>query len=188
MTTPARHSERCRECKVRVHQLLEAIYGRCIPNHRFNWPTSISSYIGTPVHDQLRSVVAAIEAHRGYRTSDFVRISRLAPCDYWIPDPGFVLEFDESQHFTAPRSTRAWRVCGSPSVGILIGSLDRAVPTPQRIRQRSALPGRTTGVVRHLAGSLADRSWSPANRKSVCPRLGMVRSRPNARVGSRTLR
>ena len=103
MTTPARHSERCRECKVRVRQLLEAIYGQCIPNRRFIWSTKISSYVGTPIHAQLESVVAAIEAHRGYRIGDFVRASRLAPCDFWIPDPGFVLEFDESQHFTAPR-------------------------------------------------------------------------------------
>lgn len=105
MTTPARHSERCRDCKVRVRQLLEAIYGQCIPNHRFIWPTRLSSYVGTPVHDQLERVVAAIEAHRGYRIAEFVRSQRLAPCDYWVPDPGFVLEFDESQHFTALRST-----------------------------------------------------------------------------------
>ena len=24
-------------------------------------------------------------------------------CDYWVPDPGFIVEFDESQHFTIPR-------------------------------------------------------------------------------------
>ncbi len=105
MTTPPGHSERCRDCKVRVRQLLEAIYGQCIPNHRFNWPTQLSSYASTPLYEQLHRVVAAIEDHRGYRIGDFVRASRLAPCDYWVPDPGFVLEFDESQHFTALRST-----------------------------------------------------------------------------------
>ena len=103
MTAPARHSERCRECKVRVRQLLEAIHGQCVPNRRFIWSTQISSYVDTPVHGQLQRVVAAIEAHRGYRIADFVRASRLAPCDFWIPDPGFVFEFDESQRFTAPR-------------------------------------------------------------------------------------
>ena len=103
MTKPVRHTERCRECKVRVRQLLEAIYGQCIPNHRTIWSTHIGSYVGTPVHAQLERVVAVIEAHRGYRIVDFVRSSRLAPCDFWMPDPRFVVEFDESQHFTAPR-------------------------------------------------------------------------------------
>ncbi len=101
---PARHSERCRECKVRIPQLLETIYGRCMQGHRFTWSTHPSSYVDTPLNSQLKKVADAIEAHRGYRVGDFVRASRLAPCDYWIPDPGFILEFDESQHFTAPRS------------------------------------------------------------------------------------
>ena len=98
-----RHSERCRECKVRIPQLLGAIYGQCIPGHRFLWSTQPGSYAGTSLATQLERVVAVIEAHRGYRIGDFVRASRLAPCDFWVPDPGFVLEFDESQHFTAPR-------------------------------------------------------------------------------------
>ena len=33
---PTRHSERCRECKIRVRELLERIYGTCLPNHRFS--------------------------------------------------------------------------------------------------------------------------------------------------------
>ena len=27
----------------------------------------------------------------------------MAPCDFWVPDPGFIVEFDERQHFTIPR-------------------------------------------------------------------------------------
>ena len=105
MTLPMRHSERCRECKLRVHQLLEAIYGQCLANHRFYWPTGLSSYVGTPIYVQLESVVAVLEDHRGFRFGDFVKASRLAPCDFWVPDPGLVVEFDESQHFTTPRKS-----------------------------------------------------------------------------------
>lgn len=105
MARPARHSERCRECKIRVRQLLHALYGECIPDYRFDWSTQLSLYVGTPVHALLESVVAAIEAYRGYRISDFVRTPRRASCDFWLPDPGFVVEFDESQHFTAPRKS-----------------------------------------------------------------------------------
>lgn len=34
---------------------------------------------------------------------DFVRTQNLPHCDYFVPNPGFLVEFDESQHFTQPR-------------------------------------------------------------------------------------
>jgi predicted amidohydrolase len=102
-TRPRRHSERCAECKVRVRELLEALYGECRPNLRFRWPARLSAYHGTPLYSALRRIAAALEAHRGFSVSDFVRTSLLAPSDFWVPDPGFLVEFDESQHFTHPR-------------------------------------------------------------------------------------
>ena len=98
-----RHSERCRECKVRVRELLERIYGTCLVNHRFRWGTSHAAYRGTHIEPTLRKVAAALEAHRGFSVGDFVKADFLAACDFWVPDPGFIVEFDESQHFTAPR-------------------------------------------------------------------------------------
>ena len=103
MTSPGRHSERCRDCKLSVRQFLEALYGQCVPNHRVAWSTSPGSYAGTPIQPQLERIREALEGHRGFRLEDFVKASLLAPCDLWIPEPGFVVEFDESQHFTAPR-------------------------------------------------------------------------------------
>ena len=100
---PARHSERCRECKIRVRELLERIYGTCLPNHRFRWPTDLAAYSETSIYPTLRNVASALEAFRGYAVSDFAKSKVLAPCDFWIPNPGFVVEFDESQHFTHPR-------------------------------------------------------------------------------------
>ena len=35
-----RHSERCPECKKRVREMLEHIYGTCLPNHGFRWQTT----------------------------------------------------------------------------------------------------------------------------------------------------
>ena len=98
-----RHSERCRECKVRVRELLERLYGTCLVNHRFRWETSLAAYRGTQIEPTLRKVATALKAHRGFGVGDFVRADRLAACDFWVPDPGFIVEFDESQHFTAPR-------------------------------------------------------------------------------------
>ena len=102
-TAPTRHSERCPECKRRVNQLLERSYGRCLANHRFPWPANAVAYAGTAIQPVLQKVAAVLRANRGYRVEDFVKARTLAPCDFWVPDPGFVVEFDESQHFTYPR-------------------------------------------------------------------------------------
>ena len=98
-----RHSERCPECKIRVRELLERLYGTRLPNHLFRWETSLAAYRGTQIEPMLRNVAAALKAHRGFGVGDFVKADLLAPCDFWVPDPGFIVEFDESQHFTAPR-------------------------------------------------------------------------------------
>ena len=98
-----RHSERCGACKTRVRELLERIYGTCLSNRRFRWRTSLGAYEGTSIEPALRNVAAVLETFRGFGTGEFVRSDMLAPCDFWIPEPGFIVEFDESQHFTSPR-------------------------------------------------------------------------------------
>ena len=98
-----RHTERCPECKIRVGELLERIYGTCVPNHGFGWQTGLAPYAGTPIGSALRDVATALETHRGFGIGNFVRRDVLAGCDFWVPNPGFIVEFDESQHFTSPR-------------------------------------------------------------------------------------
>lgn len=98
-----RHTERCAECKLRVGEMLEHLYGTCLPGHRFDWPTSVDDYDGTAIGGTLRKVAAVLKSNRGYGIADFERSNTLYPCDFWVPDPGFVVEFDESQHFTRPR-------------------------------------------------------------------------------------
>ena len=100
---PRRHSENCRACKVRVAELLQRIYGECVRDHRFGWQAGLAAYEATPIGSVLRDVAQVLEANRGYGISTFVRTDKLAGCDYWVPDPGFIVEFDESQHFTRPR-------------------------------------------------------------------------------------
>ena len=98
-----RHSERCAECKTRVRDILERIYGTCVRDHRFGWQTGLAPYTGTSIGSALRDVATVLERHRGFGIADFVRRDALAGCDFWVPDPGFIVEFDESQHFTSPR-------------------------------------------------------------------------------------
>ncbi len=97
------HYEHCPDCKVRVRELLERIYGECVADYKFVWPTHLSSYAGTPIYSTLRELAAILKKYRGFAMDDFVRSETLAACDFWVPDPGFILEFDERQHFTMPR-------------------------------------------------------------------------------------
>ena len=102
--TPSSHQgERCPGCKVRVAELLERVYGTCVRNHGFGWQAGLAPYVATAVGSILRDVAEVLEAHRGYGVGTFVKSKLLAPCDYWIPDAGFIVEFDESQHFTSLR-------------------------------------------------------------------------------------
>ena len=100
---PARHSERCPECKQRVGELLRHVYGTCVTDHKFGWQAGLAPYAETSIGGTLLDVAKAIQGYRGFGVHDFVRKPLLAGSDFWVPDPGFIVEFDESQHFTSPR-------------------------------------------------------------------------------------
>ena len=112
-----RHTERCPECKNRVREMLERIYGTCLRDQSFGWPTGADAYDGTAIGDTLREVAAVLESYRGFGIADFIRKKTLAPCDFWVPDPGFVVEFDESQHFTRPRKLALEVYADEPLIG-----------------------------------------------------------------------
>ena len=123
MPSTASHPEHCRDCKTRLHELLTVLYpDACRKDHAFPWPSSPDAYRGTRVGEALRRIHDGLRTHRGH--GDFIRTPRMPPCDYYIASPGFILEFDERQHFTRPRaialalypadlptgfSTREWR-------------------------------------------------------------------------------
>lgn len=94
--------ERCPACKTRIRELLEKLYGQVVERQSLGLGTSPGDYKGTPHHDVLQAIHARLVAHRGF--ADFVHAQRMPPCDYFVPNPGFILEFDESQHFTTPRN------------------------------------------------------------------------------------
>ena len=102
----ARHSEHCRDCKTRLRELLTTLYpDACRRDHAFPWPSRPEAYRGTRTGEVLQRIFDGLSVHRGYR--DFIRTPRMPPCDYYldyIASPGFILEFDERQHFTRPRA------------------------------------------------------------------------------------
>lgn len=95
------HSAHCRACKLRVRELLVAIYGDCRVNHAFDWPSQPEPYANTPIGAALQQIRTALGNLRGHR--DYIKSPTVPPCDYFIADPPFILEFDESQHFSRPR-------------------------------------------------------------------------------------
>ncbi len=94
------HNERCRACKKTVQAMLEKIYGSVKPNYQIVLGTRPEDYAGEAVYPGLSRVYDALQQHRG--SENFVRAEHIA-ADFFVPDPGFVVEFDESQHFTKPR-------------------------------------------------------------------------------------
>jgi hypothetical protein len=95
------HSDHCRACKERVRELLAAIYGHCHVNRSFSWPARPGDYEQTPIGAALRRICAGVGDLRGHR--DFIKSAQVPPCDFFVLDPPFILEFDESQHFSRPR-------------------------------------------------------------------------------------
>ncbi|HAW49556.1 TPA: hypothetical protein DCX16_01195 [bacterium] len=95
------HDERCRTCKETFGAMLKKLYGEVKPNYKFDVGAHLEDYRNTPYYDRLKEVYEALQNHRDFK--EFVKTETLPNCDFFIPNPGFIVEFDESQHFTLPR-------------------------------------------------------------------------------------
>lgn len=96
-----RHNERCKDCKKRIEELLNRIYKKVIVNYNLKLPSKIDDYADSPFEKQLTQIHASLQKYRGHKI--FVKTKKLPNVDFFIPEPGFIVEFDESQHFTKPR-------------------------------------------------------------------------------------
>jgi hypothetical protein len=113
--TGLHHSERCQECKATVLGLLRSLYGAVEVQKRFEISSTPEGFTDSEYLPQLREIFVALQQERGFR--DFVRTATLPACDYFVPDPGFVVEFDESQHFTPLRKLALSRYPLSVALG-----------------------------------------------------------------------
>lgn len=100
-TTNKTHNERCKSCKEAVKIMLKKIYGKVQINHNVKAGTSLGDFRNTEYYNFLSNIYKALQNYRGFRK--FIKTRTLPNCDYFIPDPGFIVEFDESQHFTSQR-------------------------------------------------------------------------------------
>ena len=95
------HNERCPKCKETIKKLLEKIYGKVKVNYKFDIGVFPEDFKNTRHYKDLEEIFKALQNHRGFR--EFVKAKTLPNCDFFIPNPGFIIEFDESQHFTLSR-------------------------------------------------------------------------------------
>lgn len=102
MQTQPKHSERCRQCKLLFATLLQKIDGKRPEQQRdLGLPTRLDDLRGLPLYPTLSAIYAALQRHRGFE--NFVGRSQLRGTDYFLVTSRTAVEFDESQHFTAPR-------------------------------------------------------------------------------------
>jgi len=95
------HDERCHKCKSAIEKMLAKIYNSVESNYKFNVSTNVEDYKDFPSYQKLKEVILELQRYRGHK--DFIRTPTLPRCDFFVPNTGFILEFDESQHFTPPR-------------------------------------------------------------------------------------
>jgi len=96
-----RHAARCLRCKENVFRLLSRLYSIVERDYHLKLGADIKDYANSAHYDALKRIYFALQAFRGHK--DFVRTSSLPPCDFFIPNPGFIVEFDERQHFSRAR-------------------------------------------------------------------------------------
>jgi len=95
------HNERCKECKKTIKVMLEKIYGKVEQNYRYEVRTRPKDFKNTLYYNELKDIYGKLKRYRGYE--EFVRAEILPNCDFFIPEQNFIVEFDESQHFTEMR-------------------------------------------------------------------------------------
>lgn len=95
------HNERCRVCKQTFRDLLAAVFGSVESNYDLNIPCRLEGFNGTEFASNLGQIYDKLKQYRGFE--HFVKATKLPRVDYFIPNGGLIIEFDESQHFTKPR-------------------------------------------------------------------------------------
>lgn len=97
-----KHNERCAECKKQVHAFLRVLFGNVVQNHDFQQSTTLEPWKVTRLYNDLEKIQSALQDNRGF--IEFIKAKKLPKVDYFIDgQERFIVEFDESQHFTFPR-------------------------------------------------------------------------------------
>ena len=93
--------ENCSECKNVLLELLIQIYGEVKTNYKIDVGTIPDDFKNSAKYETLKNIYDKLKSYRGF--TNFVKSRKLPPCDYFLPNQGKIIEFDESQHFTKLR-------------------------------------------------------------------------------------
>ncbi|KIQ93094.1 hypothetical protein LH47_02851 [Anoxybacillus thermarum] len=96
-----KHNHRCSECKNTIIDMFRVIFGNVKIEHKMEIKARLEDYIHDSYYKDLATIYNALKNYRG--NESFVRSKFLKSCDLYIPQPGFVVELDESQHFSEAR-------------------------------------------------------------------------------------
>ena len=92
------HNERCPECKQTIEKMLRKTYGDVKSNYKFEVGVLPENFMNSLFYHEIKDIFLTLKEYRGHE--DFARASNLPRVDFYVPNPGFIVEFDESQHFT----------------------------------------------------------------------------------------
>jgi hypothetical protein len=96
-----KHGNRCQGCKRAVLAMLSALYGGVEERHTFHIAPTLEGFNASAYLPELTAIYTALRNERGF--DNFVRCDSMPPCDFFVTQSGFIVEFDESQHFTRLR-------------------------------------------------------------------------------------
>lgn len=113
------HNERCPECKQIIEKMLRKIYGAVKRNYKFEAGTLPEDFEESLFYHDINDIFSALRKCRGHE--DFVLASDLPRVDFYVPNSGFIVEFDESQHFTACRKESLLKYPDTLEVGFDTG-------------------------------------------------------------------
>jgi len=77
------------------------LFGEVKENFNLNISNKPDSFINNAHYTDLKKIFNLLQKNRGY--NDFIRANKLPNVDFFVVKHRFIVEFDESQHFTAPR-------------------------------------------------------------------------------------
>lgn len=129
------HNERCSTCKNSVKKLLFAVFGSVEDDWDLDLPSKIEEYRNSSFAEDLGKIYKSLQMLRG--NDKFVKSSRLPKVDFFIPNNGLIIEFDESQHFTMPRE----KALDNYPPGLQVGfSVKRWQSLCQQLHKHDKLP------------------------------------------------
>ncbi len=81
--------------------LLRKVYGAVEKEYTFDVRTHPDDFEDTQYYDSLKKIYEALQNYRKFK--NLVNTNTLPRCDSLMRGAGFILEWDERQHFTLPR-------------------------------------------------------------------------------------